>query len=272
MNSEKKQNIDEIINHFLASASNNGKIDETVFNHLIDIKKLALEEQKNRNEQEIKREENIIKVKQNRFPNNILSNPTTPALVAALAGFLTSSIVAFIQGDSNLELEKLKFQSDLIANATKSEDQKKRTELLKFNIDAGLIKDPFIISKLESLIQEGEVPQSYVSQILDPNKSILPKTFYLPTVSDFKGYPGCYIAAYSRQKIGHPVGNNVYVVGQVRVPGHYEEKNCEPKGHEGKKIDSLDDFKKLFDRELPQTCKNKNCWAGKETGGFLGSN
>ncbi|WP_414519809.1 hypothetical protein [Nostoc sp. PCC 9305] len=271
MNSEKKQNIDEIINHFLASASNNGKIDEAVLNHLIDIKKLALEEQKNRNEQEIKREENIIKVKQNRFPNNILSNPITPPIIAAFAGFLTSTYVAYVQGDSNLKLEQLKYQSELIANSTQSEDPKKRTELLKFNIDAGLIRDPYILSKLESLIQKGDVPQSYVSQILDPNKSILPKTFPLPTVSDFKGSPGCYIAAYSRQKIGHPVGNNVYVVGQVRVRGHYEGKNCEPKGYEGKKIDSLDDFKKFFDQKLPQTCKNKNCWAGKETGGFLGN-
>ncbi|RCJ32411.1 hypothetical protein A6769_28185 [Nostoc punctiforme NIES-2108] len=272
MNSEKKQNIDEIINHFIAS--NNGKSDQPVFNQLIEIKKLELEEQKNQNEQEIKREENIIKAKQNRFPNSILSNPTTTAVVAALAGFLTSSIVAFIQGSSNLELEKLKFQSELIANATKSEDQNKRIELLKFNINAGLIKDQYIISKLESLIQSRDVPQSYVSQLLDPNQSILPNDFYLPTINDFTGYPGCYIAAYSHQKkmSVNSVGGNVYVMGQVRVPGHYEGKNCEPKGYEGKKIDSLDYFKKLFDQKLPKACMNKNCCAGKETGGFVGSN
>ncbi|WP_445632592.1 hypothetical protein NSTC745_04140 [Nostoc sp. DSM 114161] len=270
MNLENKQNIDEIINHFIVS--NNGKIDDTVLNNLIEIKKLALEEQKNQNEQEIKREENLIKAKQNRFPNSILSNPTTTAVVAALAGFLTSSIVAFIQGTSNLQLEELKFQSELITNATKSEDQNKRIELLKFNINAGLIKDPYIISKLESLIQSRDVPQSYVIPLLDPNQSILPNNFYLPTVNDFTGSPGCYIAAYSHQRemSARSVGGDIYVMGQVRVPGHYEGRICQPKGYEGKDISSLDYFKELFDQKLPKVCINKSCWAGGDTGGFVG--
>ncbi|MEH1800134.1 MAG: hypothetical protein V7L13_13395 [Nostoc sp.] len=269
MNLENKQNIDEIINHFIGS--NNGKIDDTVLNNLIEIKKLALEEQKNQNEQEIKREENLIKAKQNRFPNSILSNPTTTAVVAALAGFLTSSIVAFIQGSSNLQLEELKFQSELITNATKPDDKNKRIELLQFNIDAGLIKDPYIISKLDHIIKSGNVPQSSVTTI-DPNQYILPNDFSIPTVNDFIGSPGCYIAAYSHQKemSASSVGGDIYVMGQVRVPGHYEGRICQPKGYEGQDISSLDYFKELFDQKLPKVCINKSCWAGGDTGGFVG--
>lgn len=277
MTSENKQNIDDIINHFMNIS--NDKINDTVISQLIEIKKLTLEEQKNSREYELKlqeidftKEEKKRKDRQSKFPNSILSNPSTTAVIAALAGFVTSSLVAFIQGSSNLQLEKLKFQSNLIAKATESNDKAKRLELLQFNIDAGLIEDPRIISKLNSLISKGKIPQSATKLIPDPNRVILPLDSYVPTVNDFTGFPGCYIAAYSHEKQNsvYSVGNDIYVLGRVRVSGTYQRGICQPKGYEGKDISGLDYFKELFDKKLPKVCRNKSCWAGGDTGVFVG--
>ncbi len=56
----------------------------------------------------------------------------------------------------------------------------------------------------------------------------------LPTVNKFIGYPGCYVAAYSRRKEKrvYSVGGDIYVMGQVRVPGSYQERICLPVGYE----------------------------------------
>lgn len=154
----KEQNIDENINRFINSS--------TDISQLIEIKKLLLEEQKNSTEDkiklqdiELKKEENRLKNKQIKFPHSILINPATTAIVAAFAGFLTSSLVALIQGNSNLQLEQLKFQSNLIAKATESADLEERKKSLQFYIDAGLIKDPYILGKLKTLISEDKIPQ-----------------------------------------------------------------------------------------------------------------
>lgn len=158
MNSETEQNIDKIIDRFIdGSDTKTGDID---INQLIEIKKLVLEEQKNTGDYELKKEETRLKDRQSRFPASILNNPTTTAVIAALAGFITTSVVTYLQGRSNRELEELKFQSTLIVEATKSDDLQKRIASLRFYINAGLIKDSSIIAKLEDLIDKGNIPQS----------------------------------------------------------------------------------------------------------------
>lgn len=64
---------------------------------------------------------------------------------------------------------------------------------------------------------------------------ILPANFHVPTVNDFTGIPGCYVAAYSREQTNsvYSVGDRIYVMGQVRVPGRHEGRICQPKGYEG---------------------------------------
>jgi hypothetical protein len=125
----------------------------------------------------------------------------------------------------------------------------------------------------------------------NPNKAILPANFKvyvkdnvvvnvsypgfeertLPTVNKFIGYPGCYVAAYSRrkEKSVYSVGGDIYVMGQVRVPGSYQERICLPVGYENVDISADPQFKLMFAEVLPKACK-EGCWAGGDTGGWFG--
>lgn len=125
----------------------------------------------------------------------------------------------------------------------------------------------------------------------DPNKAILPANFKvyakdnvvvnvsypgfeqktLATVNKFIGYPGCYVAAYSRrkEKSVYSVGGDIYVMAQVRVPGSYQERICLPVGYENVDISADPQFQLMFAKVLPKACK-EGCWAGGDTGGWFG--
>lgn len=94
------------------------------------------------------------------------------------------------------------------------------------------------------------------------------KQTLLPTINDDRSIPGCYIACYSHESKGavYSVGNNIFVHGQVRVPGKYINRICVPTGYDGKEISGADVFKKLCNAKIP-TCKD--CWAGGDTGGWF---
>ena len=92
----------------------------------------------------------------------------------------------------------------------------------------------------------------------------------LPTVNDFRGAPGCYVACYSHdahQSI-YGVGGNIYVMGQVRVPGHYEGRVCLPDRYGHADISAAPGIKELCKASIP-ACGN-GCWGGGDTGGWFG--
>lgn len=105
----------------------------------------------------------------------------------------------------------------------------------------------------------------------NPNTTLLPDNFYIPTINSFTRTPGCYVVAYSHtaENSAYPIGNGIYVMGLVRVPGHYVGQICLPDGYETEDISHLEIFKDLFDYSLPTACRNRSCWAGGNTGGFL---
>lgn len=94
---------------------------------------------------------------------------------------------------------------------------------------------------------------------------------FLPTNNLYKGNPGCYIACYSYQKENavYPVGDKIYVMGQVRVAGKYAGRVCEPTNFAGKDISGNDVFKSICNEKI-EVCKNAKCWAGGDTGGWFG--
>lgn len=95
----------------------------------------------------------------------------------------------------------------------------------------------------------------------------------LPTRNEFEGTPGCYIACYSHEEKQsvYPVGNNIFVMGQIRVPGHYMNKICQPTGFENKDISAEQEFKFKCEKVFPHQCGKSSCWAGGDTGGWFGS-
>ena len=149
-------------------------------------------------------------------------------------------------------------------------------------------------SRFASTLDQKSLNSAPISteQAPDPNRALLPATFkvyieadvgvvnvpypgleerLLPTVNDFVGYPGCYVAAYSHRvdNSAYSVGEDIYVMGQVRVPGRYQGRICQPQGYEGVDISAQSEFGELFAEKLPVTC-SAGCWAGGDTGGWFG--
>jgi hypothetical protein len=119
------------------------------------------------------------------------------------------------------------------------------------------------IGQISLLLSVGFLPACFAQ---GPDQVILPEDFRLPTVNEFTESPGCYLAAYTRE----PGGEGIDVVGQVRVAGAYEGRICQPAGYEGRDISAEKVFRELFERHFPQVCSGGRCWAGGDTGGFVG--
>ncbi len=129
------------------------------------------------------------------------------------------------------------------------------------------------------------------ADVAGPNQILLPEAFpvytdgvtvinhaeqgftekLLPTINLYKGNPGCYIACYSRQRENaiYSVGDNIYVLGQVRIAGKYNVRVCEPTNYAGKDISGDATFKAICTEKI-EACKGANCWAGGDTGGWFG--
>lgn len=94
----------------------------------------------------------------------------------------------------------------------------------------------------------------------------------MPAVNDYTKMDGCYIACYSKNKKRglYTVGDDIFVMGMVRVQGFYETGSsvCRPKDYEDADISAEKSFKDLCD-DMLDYCSKRSCWAGGDTRGFL---
>ncbi|WED44557.1 hypothetical protein [Legionella cardiaca] len=132
--------------------------------------------------------------------------------------------------------------------------------------------------------------QDVSSTSMNPNKMLLPSPFpvyilenngvinhpypgaipaALPTDNSYTDAPGCYIACYSHFKGVYPVAPSIYVMGQIRVKGQYLDRICQPEGYVNRDISAADSFKQLCSQKIA-SCKEIECWAGGDTGGWFG--
>jgi predicted DNA-binding WGR domain protein/uncharacterized protein YwqG len=90
----------------------------------------------------------------------------------------------------------------------------------------------------------------------------------LPTVNQYTGEDGGYVAFYSRDpaKAVYSVGGGIYVVGQIRLKGRYIGRIFHPEGYETQDISAAPAFKDLCRRTFAI-----EGWAGGDTGGWFGS-
>ncbi|KTD52345.1 hypothetical protein Lqui_1189 [Legionella quinlivanii] len=90
----------------------------------------------------------------------------------------------------------------------------------------------------------------------------------LPTDNSYTKQPGCYIACYSHRPGVYAVSPTISVMGQIRVPGTYVARLCQPAGFENQDISKAEQFKQLCTSKI-SACKG-SCWAGGDTGGWFG--
>ena len=99
----------------------------------------------------------------------------------------------------------------------------------------------------------------------------------LPVNNDYTGNPGCYLACYSHNpQAVYSVTSTIFVEGMVRVEGSYNGTNCEPSSFKGIDISASQKYKDLCNAKLPscrttQNATGEGCWAGGDTGEFVGA-
>lgn len=89
----------------------------------------------------------------------------------------------------------------------------------------------------------------------------------LPTYNDYYGRNGGYMAMYTRDPelgcycVGEDAYGKIYVMGQVRVPGHYEGRIFKP---------SISDeaVREICEKYFPGL--ESDFWVGGDTGGWFG--
>lgn len=90
------------------------------------------------------------------------------------------------------------------------------------------------------------------------------------TNNDYKDAPGCYILCLSKNK--HPatyaIDTDVYIMGQIRVPGCYDSGLCLAKDYEEQSLAELKIFKEKCEKAFPQHCEKESCWASPCSGGW----
>jgi predicted DNA-binding WGR domain protein len=88
----------------------------------------------------------------------------------------------------------------------------------------------------------------------------------LPTVNQYTGVDGGYVAFYSRNpaKAVYSVGGGIYVVGQIRLKGRYIGGIFHPAGYKNQDISAAPEFK-----ELCRQTFGVEGWAGGDTEGWF---
>lgn len=85
----------------------------------------------------------------------------------------------------------------------------------------------------------------------------------LPTFNHYEGEDGGYIAIYTNNEDAgvYSVGDGIYVVGQIRLEGHYEERIFVPIMQTSQLLAVCNLY---FSNEIDQI------WFGGDTGGWFG--
>ena len=170
-------------------------------------------------------------------------------LVAALT-FLGNAVLQHFQSRSELELERERYETQLILRAIDPNDLAKTRETLRFYADADLVSNP---DELRSrLDDEAFLPQS-------------------------RGAIACYShrdsgALYLLSgTAGEP--DATYVMGFVEgLPGTYDADGIfRPRRYGRADISEIPYFAQLCSERLPSACPEADsCWAGGDTGGLYG--
>jgi hypothetical protein len=139
----------------------------------IDLLKLRLEERRVEGELRLreadlvlKRDEFEAKKIQENQKQYLTFSPLVTGIIAAIVGLIGTAVGSYMQGRSQLEIERLKFESNLILKAVETGDSEKAKNNLLFMLGAGFIQDKD--GKISALAKKSEnvpvLPSASLSQ------------------------------------------------------------------------------------------------------------
>jgi hypothetical protein len=99
---------------------------------------------------------NELKKIQNENRSWRVVSPTVVTVVVAFISIMGSFVASFVQKNNQLELDRMKFESDLIMSAVKANDIKAAKDNLSFLIEVGLIKNN--ANDLRRILSNNEIP------------------------------------------------------------------------------------------------------------------
>ncbi|MEJ0069830.1 MAG: hypothetical protein WDO24_15075 [Pseudomonadota bacterium] len=93
----------------------------------------------------------------------------------------------------------------------------------------------------------------------------------MPVWNRYRGAGGGYVACYSHDiaRGAYRVASDIAVIGLVRLEGQYQGRIFQPEGYRDRDISAIARFKAICGRAL-EACRGDRCWAGGDTGGFVG--
>jgi hypothetical protein len=93
----------------------------------------------------------------------------------------------------------------------------------------------------------------------------------VPVWNRYGGTGGGYVACYTHDLThgAYRVAPDIAVAGLVRLKGIYQGRIFQPDDYRDQDISALARFKAICGRAL-KACRGNRCWAGGDTGGFVG--
>lgn len=93
----------------------------------------------------------------------------------------------------------------------------------------------------------------------------------LPTLVDYEGFYGCYIACYSadNQKAIYTVEPSINVIGLIRVQGKYKGSRCIAYSYQdngGNTEEEAEGLAAVCTKHFPNSCADHSCWGKGDTG------
>ncbi|MEX0940025.1 MAG: hypothetical protein WDZ41_01565 [Candidatus Babeliales bacterium] len=94
----------------------------------------------------------------------------------------------------------------------------------------------------------------------------------VPIYFHYKGKDGGFVAIYTHKPRRTYIGNGIYLLAYLSLPGRYKDRIFIPKEYEyAQNVDISQDkkFKKIALQYLPAGWKAEDIWFGGDTGGYF---
>ena len=141
----------------------------------------------------------------------------------------------------------------------------------KFLLSLYLLSCFSVVQALPYLLPEDFVVYTDGQTVINWQPSQDYEARHLPTFNYYEGADGGYVAIYTRNSEAgvYRAGKSAYVMGQIRVQGHYVKRIFIPEGYKaGDNITQDPELLEICEQYFPNMAGQM--WIGGDTGGWFG--